>query len=149
MHFSGGPIRYLTSAADFVYFASYNYFTSTYFPRLPHVGTCAGEEFAAFTGCAILRSYLLLFISFYFSTYKKAGKNVKRSAKKAARDMEKKEVPGVEETSEKATEALKAANSAVVATVSELQKVPGISETSEKASDSRLRTGLSRLLFVS
>ncbi|KIW99371.1 uncharacterized protein Z518_11359 [Rhinocladiella mackenziei CBS 650.93] len=55
----------------FVYFASYTYFTSTYWPWLPNAGTCAGEEFAAFAGMAILSSYLLLFISFYFATYRK------------------------------------------------------------------------------
>lgn len=55
----------------FVYFASYTYFTSTYFPWAPNHGTCAGEEFAAFAGMGILSSYLLLFISFYFATYRK------------------------------------------------------------------------------
>lgn len=55
----------------FVYFASYTYFTSTYFPHMPSAGSCAGEEFAAFAGMGILSSYLLLFISFYFATYRK------------------------------------------------------------------------------
>ncbi|KAL2889323.1 elongation of fatty acids protein 3 [Ceratocystis lukuohia] len=55
----------------FVYFASYTYFTSTYFPSMPNAGKCAGEEFAAFAGMIILSSYLVLFISFYFATYKK------------------------------------------------------------------------------
>ena len=58
----------------FVYFASYTYFTSTYFPWLPNAGKCAGEEFAAIAGVVILSSYLLLFISFYFATYKKDTK---------------------------------------------------------------------------
>jgi hypothetical protein len=58
----------------FVYFASYTYFTSTYFSWMPNAGKCAGEEFAAFAGMGILSSYLLLFISFYFATYKKTGK---------------------------------------------------------------------------
>lgn len=57
----------------FVYFASYTYFTSTYFQWMPNAGKCAGEEFAAFAGMGILSSYLLLFISFYFATYKKTG----------------------------------------------------------------------------
>lgn len=57
----------------FVYFASWTYFTSTYFPWLPNHGTCAGEEFAAFSGLFILSSYLVLFISFYLATYKKGG----------------------------------------------------------------------------
>lgn len=55
----------------FVYFASYTYFANSYFPWAPNYGTCAGEEFAAFAGMAILSSYLLLFISFYFATYRK------------------------------------------------------------------------------
>jgi fatty acid elongase 3 len=55
----------------FVYFASYTYFSNSYFPWAPNMGTCAGEEFAAFAGMGILSSYLLLFISFYFATYRK------------------------------------------------------------------------------
>jgi GNS1/SUR4 family len=55
----------------FIYFASYNYFASKYFPGLPRYGSCAGEDFAAFMGCGILSSYLVLFISFYLATYKK------------------------------------------------------------------------------
>jgi hypothetical protein len=31
-------------------FASYTYFTSAYFPWLPNMGKCAGEEFAALAG---------------------------------------------------------------------------------------------------
>lgn len=87
----------------FVYFASYTYFSSTYFPHLPTAGKCAGEEFAAFAGMGILSSYLLLFISFYLATYKKSSstKGRKRSlsemGKKAAIDMSKLEVPTVEE----------------------------------------------------
>ncbi|KAI4257754.1 MAG: hypothetical protein LQ352_001529 [Teloschistes flavicans] len=87
----------------FVYFASYTYFSSTYFPHLPTAGKCAGEEFAAFAGIGILSSYLLLFISFYLATYKKSSstKGRKRSlsemGKKAAIDMSKLEVPTVEE----------------------------------------------------
>lgn len=41
---------------------------------MPSAGKCAGEEFAAFAGMGILSSYLVLFISFYFATYKKHGK---------------------------------------------------------------------------
>lgn len=55
----------------FVYFASWTYFTSTYWPWLPNMGKCAGEEFAAIAGICILSSYLLLFISFYLATYRK------------------------------------------------------------------------------
>ncbi|MCJ1364016.1 hypothetical protein MMC16_003125 [Acarospora aff. strigata] len=85
----------------FVYFASYTYFTSKYFPYMPNAGKCAGEEFAAFAGMAILSSYLLLFISFYLATYKKSsakGRKRSNTAKKAAIDMKNLEVPTVDKT---------------------------------------------------
>lgn len=70
----------------FVYFASYTYFTSTYFPWMPNHGKCAGEEFAAFAGIGAITSYLVLFISFYIATYKKEG--IKRpTGRKAARSL--------------------------------------------------------------
>ena len=96
----------------FVYFASYTYFTSTYFPSLPSAGSCAGEEFAAFAGMGILSSYLLLFISFYFATYKKekdqakVGRGRKRprrvseTATKATIDMARMEVPDAHQVGE-------------------------------------------------
>jgi fatty acid elongase 3 len=80
----------------FVYFASYTYFTSTYFPWMPNAGRCAGEEFAAFSGMGILSSYLLLFISFYFATYKKTGKGGRprrNTGKQAAIEMKNFEIP--------------------------------------------------------
>jgi len=77
----------------FVYFASYTYFTSTYFPWMPNSGKCAGEEFAAFAGMGIISSYLLLFISFYFATYKKDGK--RPTGRKAARSLKDAQVPDV------------------------------------------------------
>ena len=90
----------------FVYFASWTYFTSTYFPYLPNMGKCAGEEFAAFAGMGILSSYLLLFISFYAATYKKEGlakgkgRTRRRSstamARQATFDMAHAEVPSVD-----------------------------------------------------
>ena len=89
----------------FVYFASYTYFSSTYFPHLPTCGRCAGEEFAAFAGMGILSSYLLLFISFYFATYKKdhakggrgrKDRSLSQTATKATIDMSKLEVPDVQ-----------------------------------------------------
>jgi fatty acid elongase 3 len=71
----------------FVYFASYtyypfppqsdvaySYFTSNYFPWMPNNGNCAGEEFAAIFGCALLTSYLFLFIGFYAATYQRKGR---------------------------------------------------------------------------
>ena len=84
----------------FVYFASYTYFTSTYFPWLPNAGKCAGEEFAAFAGMGILSSYLLLFISFYFATYKKTprGKKGTQTATKAAKNLKNQEVPTLADT---------------------------------------------------
>jgi fatty acid elongase 3 len=75
----------------FVYFASWTYFTSTYFQWLPNAGKCAGEEFAAFSGMAIISSYLLLFISFYLATYKKDGK--RPSGRKAVRRMSQAPLP--------------------------------------------------------
>ncbi|KKK12227.1 hypothetical protein P175DRAFT_0438231 [Aspergillus ochraceoroseus IBT 24754] len=79
----------------FVYFASYTYFSSTYFPWAPNMGNCAGEEFAAFAGMAILSSYLVLFISFYIATYKKAskgGRPRRNTGKQAVIDMARFEV---------------------------------------------------------
>jgi fatty acid elongase 3 len=96
----------------FVYFASWDYFTSTYAPSLPHVGTCAGEPFAAVAGDVILSSYLVLFISFYIATYKKMS-NRRSSAKiaqQAERKMEKTEVPTINEAAEKAVRAVSAVN---------------------------------------
>ncbi|CAG8981636.1 hypothetical protein HYALB_00013716 [Hymenoscyphus albidus] len=77
----------------FVYFASYTYFTSTYFQWMPNAGNCAGEEFAAFAGMGIISSYLVLFISFYFATYKKDGK--RPTGRKAARSLVDAKLPDV------------------------------------------------------
>ncbi|SZF03633.1 unnamed protein product [Blumeria hordei] len=62
----------------FVYFATYDYVVHVNWPHLPHVGECAGEPWAAAAGDLILLSYLILFISFYISTYRK------QSSRKAA-----------------------------------------------------------------
>lgn len=65
----------------FVYFASWTYFTSTYWPWLPNMGKCAGEEFAAVAGICILSSYLLLFLSFYAATYSRKDNKGQRTRK--------------------------------------------------------------------
>jgi fatty acid elongase 2/fatty acid elongase 3 len=58
---------------------------------MPNAGKCAGEEFAAIAGIAIITSYLLLFISFYIATYKKTGK--RPTGRKAARSLSQAEMP--------------------------------------------------------
>jgi len=107
----------LMQTPGFVYYATYNYTASQYFPQFPHVGRCGGEEFAAFTGCATLSSYLVLFISFYAATYKKASKKEKWSTKaisttipkSAVHELETKALPTMQETTDAATDALHAA----------------------------------------
>jgi len=64
-----------------VYFASaylflhrshrYSHVIAAYAPSLPHTADCAGSEGAALFGCALLTSYLGLFIDFYINTYRK------------------------------------------------------------------------------
>lgn len=69
----------------FIYFASYTYYVTKYMPGvLPAMGSCAGEEFAAVSGCLILTSYLFLFIGFYIRVYTK-GISKKRAAARAAK----------------------------------------------------------------
>ena len=77
----------------FVYFASYTYFSARYFPWLPTAGICAGEEFAAFAGMGILSSYLVLFIGFYISTYKKPVKKGRGRAASALVEMKDEPLP--------------------------------------------------------
>nr|POE87295.1 putative elongation of fatty acids protein 1 [Quercus suber] len=81
----------------FVYFASYTYFTASYFPWLPTFGVCAGEEFAAFAGMGILSSYLVLFIGFYISTYNKPVKKTRGRAVSALVEMKDEQVPDVQQ----------------------------------------------------
>lgn len=124
----------------FVYYATYNYYADKFFPSLPHVGTCGGEEFAAFTGCATLSSYLVLFISFYAATYKKASRKDRRSTiamstsipSDAVHELERKKMPTMMETSETAVDALhcaeelmKAAGTSIVSTSHDLHLLGG------------------------
>ncbi|KAG6851059.1 hypothetical protein H0H93_002951 [Arthromyces matolae] len=61
-----------------VYFGTYSHMSAKYFPStLPFVGDCAGSEEAAIFGCALLTSYLGLFINFYFQTYKRPTSSAK------------------------------------------------------------------------
>jgi len=55
------------------------------------MGTCAGEEYAAFLGMGMITSYLILFISFYLATYKKDPKTT--SSRKALRRMSQAPLP--------------------------------------------------------
>lgn len=63
------------------------------------MGQCAGEEFAAFSGMAIISSYLFLFISFYVATYSKtktkSGRPRRNTGKQSLIDMKDYEVPSV------------------------------------------------------
>ncbi|EGV61350.1 Fatty acyl-CoA elongase/Polyunsaturated fatty acid specific elongation enzyme [Yamadazyma tenuis] len=62
----------------FVYFATYNKIVDEFLGgSLPYCGSCTGEMSAAYMGCGILSSYLVLFISFYIDVYKK--KTTRRS----------------------------------------------------------------------
>jgi len=81
----------------FIYFASYTYFTSTYWPWMPNAGKCAGEEFAAISGICIITSYLFLFILFYIATYKKPVPKGRRRATSALVEMKDEKVPTVGE----------------------------------------------------
>ncbi|GME43063.1 fatty acid elongase [Neofusicoccum parvum] len=58
----------------FIYFTTYNIFVKDFFPNAPVYGYCEGGGVAASTGCAILTSYLFLFIGFYIASYKGPGK---------------------------------------------------------------------------
>ena len=68
---------------------------------MPNAGKCDGEEFAAFSGIAILSSYLVLFISFYIATYKKTGKGGKKrrnTARSATIEMARAEIPDLDKS---------------------------------------------------
>ncbi|KAK5988428.1 Putative elongation of fatty acids protein 1 [Cladobotryum mycophilum] len=57
----------------FTYFVTYNYITSTYFPWMPYIGSCATDSYMIVVGNSILSSYLVLFVLFYFAAYRKLG----------------------------------------------------------------------------
>ncbi|KAI9245908.1 ELO family [Sporodiniella umbellata] len=62
-----------------VYFAAYNYFAGAHFPYMPHVSECSGTDVSASFGCALLSSYLLLFINFYRMTYQAKQKATQKT----------------------------------------------------------------------
>ncbi len=65
------------------------------------MGHCGGEEFATIAGICIISSYLLLFISFYFATYKKPVPSGRGRAKSALLEMKDERVPTVGEARRK------------------------------------------------
>jgi hypothetical protein len=67
-----------------VYFCTYTYFSYQYWPWFPDWGNCAGTESSALFGCALLSSYLLLFINFYRLTYQKKKKDRLNAADKSS-----------------------------------------------------------------
>lgn len=75
----------MANVLGFVYYASYNVFTSKYFPWMPHAGVCSGGDVAAVTGILILSSYLLLFMYFYYATYVRTKRNVRHQTVRWAR----------------------------------------------------------------
>lgn len=62
-----------------VYYSTFTHFVYKYSGKMRD---CSGTETAAVVGCLILTSYLILFISFYITVYKKSG-NASKKVKKA------------------------------------------------------------------
>ncbi|KAI9319237.1 GNS1/SUR4 family-domain-containing protein [Dichotomocladium elegans] len=56
-----------------IYSCTYTFYVTKRGLNLPNFGSCAGREEAAWFGCALLTSYLLLFINFYRMTYRRQG----------------------------------------------------------------------------
>lgn len=67
----------------FIYFAVYQKAVHLYFPSLPHCGDCVGSTAATFSGCAIISSYLFLFVAFYIEVYRNKGTKKSRVVKRA------------------------------------------------------------------
>lgn len=67
----------------FIYFAVYQKAAHLFFPSLPHCGDCVGSTTATFSGCAIISSYLILFVSFYIEVYRHKGTKKSRVIKRA------------------------------------------------------------------
>lgn len=67
----------------FIYFAVYQKAAHLFFPTLPHCGDCVGSTTATFSGCAIISSYLFLFIAFYIEVYRNKGTKKSRVVKRA------------------------------------------------------------------
>lgn len=64
----------------FVYFATFNKLVHEFNLQdiVPNCGDCAGSMIAAYSGCGILSSYLVLFIAFYIEVYKKSGRKARK-----------------------------------------------------------------------
>ncbi|AQZ10565.1 FEN1 (YCR034W) and ELO1 (YJL196C) [Zygosaccharomyces parabailii] len=67
----------------FIYFAVYQKFVHIFIPSFPHCGDCVGSTTATFSGCAIISSYLFLFVAFYIEVYRQKGTKKSRVIKRA------------------------------------------------------------------
>lgn len=96
----------MSSCTGFVYFATWDHYADEWGYHGLHIGRCEGELFAAASGCLILTSYLMLFICFYISTYKKPEKEHKQIGAQAAAKEQ-----GAASATGRAAETLKSARS--------------------------------------
>ena len=62
---------------SFIYFAVYIKVMSNINPKFTNNLTCSGTPLATISGCAIISSYLVLFIAFYIEVYRKKSKKSK------------------------------------------------------------------------
>lgn len=76
----------ISVSVGFIYFATWDYYADEWGFHSFHIGKCEGEVFAAATGCLILSSYLVLFILFYISTYKKPRHKMQKIANSVTKD---------------------------------------------------------------